>query len=788
MTGKPICPCETSALIPDVGIPSGLRDLPRQRGRFGDFRRALLAHSRMTESGALDTWPADDDKDLGLLLIEVWAYLLDILSFYDKETAQESYLGVARRTSSATALADLIGYVPKPASAASARIALRVKGADPVTVKKGAALKSEAFNGEKPQVFEVSKDALLHPAHNRWTYAPVRPADFDGDLWVGGTDGAPVVGQLVAVEWGGALRKAAIVAVAETREGRDGARYTRLTLDPQPGIPDGTNVFGIVLHTFAQTAGETAFDRARATRATSGSYNGTFVASSPPATHSTTHLTLDALYPQLATGSPVMIETTGGDFRVATLTGAGKVWVLANQEGTATMPVTNASWGSGVLSSGETPRKLHLRASRVTALTNPAKRRLDEADLETTLKLVDLLEPFSADRPEPASLMLRGAEQRGLESTGAVTVDADTGEAEVLLDDASAAGEGLRAPVRVFGNLVTAIRGETVTAEAVGSGNAQAGFQTFTLKKGPLTYLPLTTEASGLAPELEVRVNGILWTRVPTLLNSGANDEHYTVRTDSEGKGVIGFGDGVTGKRPPSGTNNITATYRHGAGSAKPGDGQINAVAKAIPGIDGVAFSLAATGGSDAETADDIRDAAPASALTFGRAVSLADYSALARAYPGVVNAAAGWSIDPASQRAAVRIWAISDGGSAAPALAGYLRALGDPDVVVTVTEAAALDSVLSTEIAVDPAFKPEDVQAAVIATLSDRETGLLAPANATIGQGIFHSEISAAIQNVRGVSAVLSLTFTGPSVAAGLPASEGEYRTFSQFDVRVIA
>lgn len=121
MTDELTCPCETSALVPDVGIASGLLDLPRQRGRFGDFRRALLAHSRMTASGALDSWPADDEKDLGLLLIEIWAYLLDVLAFYDKQTAQESYLGVARRTASTAALADLIGYVPKPASAASVR-------------------------------------------------------------------------------------------------------------------------------------------------------------------------------------------------------------------------------------------------------------------------------------------------------------------------------------------------------------------------------------------------------------------------------------------------------------------------------------------------------------------------------------------------------------------------------------------------------------------------------------------------------------------------------------------
>lgn len=788
MTNRLICPCETSALIPDTAIPSGLSDLPRQRGQFAAFRRALLAHSQMTPSGALDQWPADDDKDLGLLLIEIWAYLLDILAFYDKETAQESYLGTARQTTSTAALADLIGYLPKPASAASVRIALRAAGTDPVAVPVGAALRSEAFDDEKPQIFEISQEATLYPAHNRWTYAPKRPSEFDGNLWVGASDAAPVAGQLIAVEWSGALQAAATVTEAEPQEGRDGARYTRLVLTPDPGVPLDTDVFTVVLHTFAQIATGTSFDVATSSIATSGSFTGTFLSATPPAKSSDTFLTLDALYPQLIIGAPVIIETTAGDFHPTTLTNVTKSWVIANQGGTATFPVTRATWDSGVLPSDALPLRLHLRATRLTALTNPAKRRLDGADLESTLSLVDLLESFTAERPQPPSVMVRGAEARGLESGAAVCVDPRTGESTIRLDTATGAAEGLRTPVQAFGNLVNATRGETVTAEVIGSGDAAAGFQSFTLKKGPLTYLPSATEASGLAPELSVRVNGVLWTRVSSFLRASADDEVYTVRTDADGKGVIGFGDGYTGKRPPSGNGNITATYRFGAGSAKPGDGQIAAVAKAIPGVDGVAFSLAASGGSDAEAADEIRSAAPASALTFGRAISLSDYSALARAYPGVVNAAAGWAVDPVSQRATVRIWAISDGGSVATALGSYLRGLGDPDVQVTVTEATAVDTDLVIEISVDPAYQPDAVIAAVGARLSDPDTGFLAPRNITIGRGIYRSAISAEVQNVAGVSAIHVLTYTGPSQPEGLPVSEGSYRTFPQIDVRVIA
>ena len=58
-----------------------------------------------------------------------------------------------------------------------------------------------------------------------------------------------------------------------------------------------------------------------------------------------------------------------------------------------------------------------------------------------------------------------------------------------------------------------------------------------------------------------------------------------------------------------------------------------------------------------------MRVAAPRSALTLGRAVSLDDFEALARGFPGVVNAAAAWAFDGRLQRATVKVWIISDGG-----------------------------------------------------------------------------------------------------------------------------
>lgn len=494
---------------------------------------------------------------------------------------------------------------------------------------------------------------------------------------------------------------------------------------------------------------------------------------------------LDALYPQIATGDPVVVETETGALFVTTEYEVKTTNVPVRAGDTAaTIPATRLEFSASV-SAGGAPLRVHLQANRLSALTNPALTRLGEDQLNELQALLDRLEPFDEERPEPAALAVKGEGGRGFESGAKIEVDAASGTAEVRLDEARKADPPLKTPVRLFGNLVSATRGETVPSETLGSGDASVPFQSFTLKKGPLTHLPSPAEPNVLIPALDVRVNGVLWRRVRSFVTSEAEDEVYTVRTDAAGKGVIGFGDGARGKRPPSGDGNIVASYRHGAGAAKPPAGGVKSVASAIPGVDGVAFSLAASGGSDADEASDIRRAAPASTLSFGRPVSLADYAAIARSYPGVVNAAAGWAVEAASQRPMVRIWAISEGGSTASDLGAHLRKIGDPDVTVKVTEAVAVETELSASITVSDRRLPEEVKAAARAALADPETGLLAPRNVAIGEGIFRSAVSARLQSVPGVEAVRSLTFRGGTIRPeGLPCVQGRYRDFTKIQV----
>lgn len=167
----------------------------------------------------------------------------------------------------------------------------------------------------------------------------------------------------------------------------------------------------------------------------------------------------------------------------------------------------------------------------------------------------------------------------GVKAAEPVTLD----RAEQVVDEAGTRGQGRphtrlvlrgtglahsyqRGTVTVFGNVVKADHGET-KAEVLGSGRAATPNQRFTLKQSPLTYLPAATPA-GAEDTLRVRVNGVLWHRADRPAELTPADREYVLRTDTDGKAVVVFGDGTHGARLPTGSENVRATYRVGLGRA----------------------------------------------------------------------------------------------------------------------------------------------------------------------------------------------------------------------------
>lgn len=187
-----------------------------------------------------------------------------------------------------------------------------------------------------------------------------------------------------------------------------------------------------------------------------------------------------------------------------------------------------------------------------------------------------------------------------------------------------------------FIGVVSAIQGETIN-ETIGSSKGTS-HQTFNLTKSPVMYnaigetsLVLTVVDGGI-PEI--------WTEVETILDYGPTDKVFEVDINSAGSLTIIFGDNRNGKIPVQGTGNIQATYRIGVGLlGNVPASTIKALVSSIPLVIGVTNGLAASGGANAESLEDIKRNAPRSLRTVWKAVTAEDYKTLAESKVGVAKA-----------------------------------------------------------------------------------------------------------------------------------------------------
>lgn len=121
----------------------------------------------------------------------------------------------------------------------------------------------------------------------------------------------------------------------------------------------------------------------------------------------------------------------------------------------------------------------------------------------------------------------------------------------------------------------------------------------------------------------------IRWTEVIEFFDSNSGSRHYRLDRHT---GEIEFGDGIHGRIPPAGGDNIRAfVYQAGGGAA--GNvlpGEINTPVTSVAGIDSVINPVAAGGGSDAATNEDMLIVGPAQISHRDRAVTPDDFERLA--------------------------------------------------------------------------------------------------------------------------------------------------------------
>jgi hypothetical protein len=311
----------------------------------------------------------------------------------------------------------------------------------------------------------------------------------------------------------------------------------------------------------------------------------------------------------------------------------------------------------------------------------------------------------------------------------------------------------LRSSLEISANVVHATHGETVK-EVLGNGDATAANQSFILKKPPTTFVSARTP-SGVESTLDVRVGGVLWNEVPSLYGATATQAVYTTRIDNDANMRITFGDGVQGARLPTGSVNVAAQYRSGIGP----DGEVDAgtltILRAMPlGLQGVTNPIAASGAEGPEKLDDARRNAPLTLLTFERVVSLLDYQNYARAYPGIGKARGDVLWITGASRVFLTVAGATGGAPGTDVLsnlAGSIASVSDPSQHFAVAAYAQRYFTLAASLAVDAAYRFEDVQANVTAAL----LASFGFAARDLGQSVTAAEIDALVHTVPGVLAI---------------------------------
>lgn len=165
----------------------GLSAIAYRAGTHSQFKETLLA--RLTASGqpALNGLTARDDDDFSIALLDAWATVGDVLTFYQERIANEAYLRTATERLSVLELARLINYQLSPGVAASTYLAFTMEDAPgalgqilspgtsaqvsppqlpPVTLDVGTKVQSIPGPGEVAQTFETVEKIQARPEWN----------------------------------------------------------------------------------------------------------------------------------------------------------------------------------------------------------------------------------------------------------------------------------------------------------------------------------------------------------------------------------------------------------------------------------------------------------------------------------------------------------------------------------------------------------------------------------------------------------------------------------------------
>jgi hypothetical protein len=162
--GKPACElvdCSPpSPLPPEEAIPQLAQSIDYLAKDYDSFLRGMLDMLPTRIPG----WKTRTEADLGMALLELFAFLGDQLSYYQDRVANEGFLRTAVQYESVRRLLRLIDYPLSPGSAAKALVKVTTSAARAIT--RGFAVSTKGTEKQAPVIFEVLEERMVYPELN----------------------------------------------------------------------------------------------------------------------------------------------------------------------------------------------------------------------------------------------------------------------------------------------------------------------------------------------------------------------------------------------------------------------------------------------------------------------------------------------------------------------------------------------------------------------------------------------------------------------------------------------
>jgi hypothetical protein len=186
--------CEGPRLLTPESIAnrSGLSALRYRAGTHATFLETMLARLSGTDHPELAALLSREQSDASIALLDAWAILGDVLTFYQERIANEGYLRTATERRSVLELARLIGYALRPGVASTVYLAFSLeKDAEPAEIPQGTRANSVPAPGEQMQAFETAESIDARVEWNslgpRLTQAQTPQSIADYGLYLKGT-------------------------------------------------------------------------------------------------------------------------------------------------------------------------------------------------------------------------------------------------------------------------------------------------------------------------------------------------------------------------------------------------------------------------------------------------------------------------------------------------------------------------------------------------------------------------------------------------------------------------